>query len=109
MWIHLTRLARRLHLPLRGRAGSNAAAHQARLPVRPPGAADKRTGRMHGLATTVRELGPYAALALILPGGTLIALGLWTVQHRARIAASLPRLLVIVAAVGVALIMPGRM
>jgi len=64
---------------------------------------------MRGLTTTVRELGPYAAIALILPGGSLIALGLWTVQHRARIAASLPRLLVIVAALGVALIMPGRM
>ena len=109
MWIHLRRLARKLHLPLRGRAWSNAAAQRARPLVQPPGSAGKRTGRMRGLTTTVRELGPYAAIALILPGGSLIALGLWTVQHRARIAASLPRLLVIVAALGVALIMPGRM
>jgi len=64
---------------------------------------------MHRLANTVRELGPYAAIALILPGGSLIALGLWILRRRARIVASLPRLLVIVAALGVALIVPGRM
>jgi hypothetical protein len=77
--------------------------------ARPPGSADRRAGKAHGLASTVRELGPYAAVALILPGGSLIALGLWSLQHRARIAASLPRLLVIVAALGIALIVPGRM
>jgi len=64
---------------------------------------------MHRLANCVGRLGPYAAIALILPGGSLIALALWTLQHRARIAASLPRRLVIVAALGVALIIPGRM
>jgi hypothetical protein len=64
---------------------------------------------MHRLANSLRVLGPYAAIALILPGGSLIALGLWTHRHRARIAASLPRLLVIAAALGVALITPGRM
>lgn len=64
---------------------------------------------MHRLANTLRALGPYAAIALILPGGSLIALGLWTLRDRSRIAASLPRMLVIVAALGVALIVPGRM
>jgi hypothetical protein len=109
MWIHLRQLARRIHLPLRGRRWPDAEANRARLFVRPPGSAAKRSDRMHGLSATVRALGPYAAIALILPGGSLIVLGLWTVQHRARIAASLPRLLVIVAALGVALILPGRM
>ena len=64
---------------------------------------------MQRLTNTVRALGPYAAIALLVPGGSLIALGLWSFRHRARIAAALPRLLVIVAALGAALIMPGRM
>jgi hypothetical protein len=35
----------------------------------------------------LKELGPYAAIEIILPGGTLIALGLWLYRrHRARIA-----------------------
>lgn len=44
----------------------------------------------------VRSLGPYVAIELILPGGTLIALALWTyrrrraAQARATVAASAP-------------------
>jgi hypothetical protein len=32
--------------------------------------------------TALRELGPYAAIALLLPGGTLIAASLWILQRR---------------------------
>lgn len=32
--------------------------------------------------TWVRSLGPYVAIELILPGGTLIALALWTYRRR---------------------------
>jgi|KBSSwiStaDraftv2_1062776.scaffolds.fasta_scaffold318669_3 hypothetical protein len=31
---------------------------------------------------SVRSLGPYLAIELILPGGSLIALALWTYRHR---------------------------
>ena len=40
----------------------------------------------------LRTLGPYMAIELVLPGGSLIALGLWLYSHRgdltARCAAS---------------------
>ncbi len=36
----------------------------------------------------VRELGPYAAIELVLPGGSLVALLLWFYRRRARAAAS---------------------
>jgi hypothetical protein len=55
---------------------------------------------------TSRELGPYTAIALILPGGSLIALAAWTFRHRP-VTAPLSRLLVMVAAFGAALIVPG--
>lgn len=59
------------------------------------------------LRTTLCELGPYAAIALVLPGGSLIALAVWTFRHRPRAIASLSRVLVTVAAFGAALILPG--
>jgi hypothetical protein len=31
----------------------------------------------------LKELGPYAAIEIILPGGTLIALALWLYRRRA--------------------------
>jgi hypothetical protein len=34
-------------------------------------------------ARMVRAVGPYAAIELILPGGSLIALSLWALRHRA--------------------------
>jgi hypothetical protein len=37
---------------------------------------------MSGLTTAWRELGRYAAIAPLLPGGTLIAVSLWILQHR---------------------------
>jgi hypothetical protein len=42
---------------------------------------------VHILARCIQVLGSYAAIALILQGGNLIALALWTLQHRAWIAA----------------------
>jgi hypothetical protein len=36
---------------------------------------------MDRILPRVRELGPYAAAELVLPGGTLIALALWAYRH----------------------------
>jgi len=43
------------------------------------------------LAGPMRELGPYAAVALIVPGGSLIALSLWAFRHRAWLTACVKR------------------
>lgn len=42
--------------------------------------------RPTALAGSMRELGLYAALVLLLPGGSLIALVAWAVRHRRRLA-----------------------
>ena len=68
-----------------------------------------RTSRLSvaGLLAMARELGPYTALAaLILPGGSLIALAAWAFRHRTPIAASVGRTFMIGAAFAVALILP---
>lgn len=42
-------------------------------------------GRFAGLrrlAAPVRELGLYAVIALVIPGGSLIALCAWALRHR---------------------------
>jgi hypothetical protein len=31
--------------------------------------------------TVIKALGPYAAIEILLPGGTLIAIGLWLYRH----------------------------
>ena len=36
----------------------------------------------------LRALGPYLAIELIMPGGSLIALGLWLYRHRQNRAAA---------------------
>ena len=36
---------------------------------------------MDRVVGSMRELAPYAALAIALPGGTLIALALWAARH----------------------------
>ena len=36
---------------------------------------------MDRLVGSIRQFGPYAALELALPGGSLIALALWAVRH----------------------------
>ena len=42
------------------------------------------------LSTSTRELGLYAAVALIVPGGSLIALLLWAFRHRGWLPAHTP-------------------
>jgi hypothetical protein len=66
----------------------------------------RRFARTVGRTSLLRELGPYAAIAMVLPGGTLIALAAWTFRHRPTLTAHLGRLLVVVAACGAALILP---
>jgi hypothetical protein len=39
------------------------------------------------LGRSAREVGPYAALALLLPGGTLLAGLIWMARHRSSLAA----------------------
>jgi hypothetical protein len=38
------------------------------------------------LGRSAREIGPYAALALLLPGGTIIAGLIWIARHRSWLA-----------------------
>ena len=58
------------------------------------------------LPGAIRQLGSYSAIALILPGGSLIALALWMLRHRAWIAARTRRVLAAMLAFGVGLIFP---
>ena len=46
--------------------------------------APARTGWIGGLVAVLRSLGPYMAVELILPGGTLLALLLWLYRRRQR-------------------------
>jgi len=39
------------------------------------------------LASWLRALGPYAAIELLVPGGSLIVLSMWAIRHRAWLAA----------------------
>jgi hypothetical protein len=55
----------------------------------------------------MRKLGAYAAVALIVPGGSLIAFTLWASQHRGWLTARTWRAVVAVAALGTGLIFPG--
>lgn len=43
------------------------------------------------LAGLLKALGPYAAIELILPGGTLIAIAVWAIRRRWLSAARAPR------------------
>ena len=47
--------------------------------------AGARSGLRNAIARFVgwvRSLGPYAAIELVLPGGSIIAVALWTYRHR---------------------------
>jgi hypothetical protein len=59
------------------------------------------------LSASMRKLGAYAAVALIVPGGSLIAFTLWASQHRGWLTARTWRAVVAVAALGTGLIFPG--
>jgi hypothetical protein len=56
------------------------------------------------LARPIRELGSYAAIVLILPGGSLIALTLWMWRHHTWFAARARRGLAAILAFCVGLI-----
>jgi hypothetical protein len=58
-------------------------------------------------ATALRELGPYAVIGLLVPGGTLILVSLWAFQHRAWFAARARRGLGTLVALGVSLMVTG--
>jgi hypothetical protein len=46
------------------------------------------------VAGPMRELGPYGVVALIVPGGCLLALAFWAFRHRAWLTACVRRTLV---------------
>jgi hypothetical protein len=46
-----------------------------------------RMNWMVRVAGALRALGPYAAIELLLPGGTLIALAFWVYRNRSRLSA----------------------
>jgi len=74
-----------------------------------PRPAGPRASRLSRIARGLRELGPHAAIALILPGGSLIALAMWTFRHRSWLIPAPRRMLVLAAAVGASLILPGNL
>jgi hypothetical protein len=57
--------------------------------------------------TALRELGPYAAIALLLPGGTLIVASLWILQLRPWFLAHVHRGLAIVLALLATVVLSG--
>ena len=58
------------------------------------------------LAASLRELGPYAAMGLLVPGGSLIALCVWLLRHRTWTAIHGRRILIMAAALSGLLIFP---
>jgi hypothetical protein len=70
------------------------------------GVATRLAARIARLTDSMRGLGPYAAIALILPGGSLIALGLLGLRHRAGMTPL--RGLVLAAIIGASIMLPGR-
>ena len=58
------------------------------------------------LPRPLRELGSYSAIALMLPGGSLIALSLWMLRHRTWLAVRTRRGLAATLAFCVGLIFP---
>jgi hypothetical protein len=59
------------------------------------------------LSGSMRKLGAYAAIALLVPGGSLIAFTLWALGHRGFLTTRTWRALVAVVALGTGLIVPG--
>ena len=55
-------------------------------------------------ARSLRGIGPYAAIELIVPGGTLIALALWAYRHRATVQPRVRRVLLAVGLLGAGLL-----
>lgn len=59
------------------------------------------------LSGSMRKLGAYAAVALLVPGGSLIAFTMWAFGHRGWLTTRTWRALVAVVALGTGLIFPG--
>ena len=59
------------------------------------------------LSASMRKLGAYAAVALIVPGGSLIAFALWASQQRGWLTARTWRAVFALAALGTGLFLPG--
>jgi hypothetical protein len=74
--------------------------------IRENAVAPRRTRWKARLAGPMREIGSYAAIELVLPGGSLIALSVWTFRHRAWLAARARRALIAVQARGAGLFFP---
>ncbi len=55
----------------------------------------------------MRKLGAYAAVALIVPGGSVIAFAMWASQHRGWLKPRTWRSLFALVALGTGLILPG--
>ena len=66
-----------------------------------------RVNWIGGIRTALRELGPYAAIALLLPGGTLIVASLWIWQYRPWLFAHVRRGLAIVLALLATVVVSG--
>lgn len=47
--------------------------------------------RIAKIFASLRQVAPYLAIEIILPGGSLVALILWLLRNRARVRASLAR------------------
>jgi hypothetical protein len=62
---------------------------------------------MTRLTAALRELGPYAAIGLLLPGGSVLLASLWAFRHRRWFVAHAPRILAIVLALAVSVLVPG--
>jgi hypothetical protein len=67
-----------------------------------------RVNWMRRLTLGLRELGPYAALGLVLPGGSVILASLWAFRHRRWLLAHAHRTLIIVMVVGAGVVVRGR-
>ena len=88
-------------------AGHIARAMRApRLPVSAMGLQGITPKPLAGLAARIRALGPYAAMGLLLPGGSLIALFVWAMRHRAWTAIQRRRMLIVVTILSGMLIYP---
>ena len=48
---------------------------------------ETKNGWIQWLIEQVRQFGPYVAVELLLPGGTLVALAVWLYRRRAALAA----------------------
>jgi hypothetical protein len=59
------------------------------------------------LSGSMRKLGAYAAVALIVPGGSVIAFAMWASQHRGWLTPRTWRALFALVALGTGLVLPG--